>query len=110
MDMDKVLRRQQLLELIGVSSATQWRMEKAGQFPARFRLGAGLVGWHLTEVEAWLQNRERVLRQTQERKTIRRAADRAAGSVSQPLGRELPGSDDALNRRGTLGNGGQEER
>lgn len=89
MDMDKVLRRPELLELIGVSSATQWRMEKAGQFPARFRLGKGLVGWHLTEVEEWLQNRERVLRQTQERKTVRRAVDRVVicgGQTVTPVG------------------------
>ncbi len=60
MDMDKVVRRKQLLEMIGVSAATQYRMEKAGLFPARFRLGRGSVGWHLIEVEEWLRNRERV--------------------------------------------------
>jgi len=78
MDMDKVVRRKQLLELIGVSAVTQWRMEKAGLFPQRFRLGMGAVGWHLTEIEEWLRNRERVARQAVERKTLRRATDRAA--------------------------------
>lgn len=78
MDMDKVVRRKQLLELIGVSSATQWRLERAGLFPRRFRLGIGAVGWHLTEVEEWLRNRERVERQRIERKALRRASDRAA--------------------------------
>lgn len=58
--MDRVVRRMQLLELIGVSSTTQWRMERAGEFPARVKIGKGLVGWHLTEVEKWLENRERV--------------------------------------------------
>jgi prophage regulatory protein len=106
MDMDKVVRRPQLLELIGVSSATQWRMEKAGLFPARFRLGAGLVGWHLTEVEEWLKNRQRVLRQTLERKTIRRAADRAGGSAGEPQRRNLPASDGG---GGALGNAGEGE-
>jgi len=57
---DRVVRRKQLLEIIGVSGATQWRMEKAGLFPARVRLGKGSVGWHLAEVEKWLENRERV--------------------------------------------------
>jgi prophage regulatory protein len=109
MDMDKVVRRPQLLELIGVSSATQWRMEKAGLFPARFRLGAGLVGWHLTEVEEWLQNRQRVLRQTLERKTIRRAADRVGGFAGEPHGRDLPASDGVAFGGGALGNAGQED-
>lgn len=80
MDTDKVVRRKQLLELIGVSSVTQWRMEKAGLFPQRFRLGMGTVGWHLTKVEEWLRSRERVERQRVERKNLRRAADRAAHS------------------------------
>ena len=109
MDMDKVVRRPELLELIGVSAATQWRMEKAGLFPVRFRLGTGLVGWHLTEVEEWLQNRERVLRQTLERKTIRRAADRAGGNAGAPPDRDLAASQGVAFRRAALGSAGQEE-
>ena len=58
--MDKVLRRRQMLELIGLSNTTQWRLEKAGDFPARIKLGKGSVGWHLNEVEEWLKGRERV--------------------------------------------------
>ena len=55
-----VIRRKKLLELIGVSAATQWRMEKAGHFPARRRLGKNSVGWILSEVEEWINNRERI--------------------------------------------------
>lgn len=58
--MERVIRRKELLELIGVSSATQWRMEKAGLFPARRRLSKSSVGWLLSEVEAWQKSRERV--------------------------------------------------
>lgn len=58
--MDRIVRRKQLLDLIGVSCTTQWRMERAGQFPARVKIGKGLVGWHLVEVEKWLEGRERV--------------------------------------------------
>ena len=60
MDMDKLIRCRQVLELIGLSHSTQWRMEKAGKFPARVKLGTGLVGWHLTEVQEWVRDRERV--------------------------------------------------
>jgi prophage regulatory protein len=59
---DRVVRRKQLLEIIGLSCATQWRLERAGLFPARIRLGKGSVGWHLAEVEEWLKDRERVTR------------------------------------------------
>jgi predicted DNA-binding transcriptional regulator AlpA len=99
--MDEVVRRPQLLELIGVSSVTQWRLEKAGLFPARFRLGKGLVGWHRVEVEEWLQNRERVLRQITERKTVRRADDRALllGVQTHGPDGEPPASVDRVDRR-----------
>lgn len=60
MDSDKLIRRRQVLDLIGLSHTTQWRMEKAGKFPARVKLGAASVGWHLSEVEAWVRGRERV--------------------------------------------------
>lgn len=59
-NLDKVIRRKQLLELIGLSNTTQWRLEKAGQFPSRIKLGQGSVGWHLNEVEEWLKGRERI--------------------------------------------------
>ena len=58
--MDRILRRSQLLAMIGVSSSTQRRMELAGNFPARVKVGKVAVGWHLTEVEEWVKNRERV--------------------------------------------------
>jgi len=111
MDMDKVIRRKQLLELIGVSAVTQWRMEKAGLFPQRFRLGKGLVGWHLTEVEEWLKSRERVLRQTLERKTVRRAADRNALRGGEVLSteRDLSRPADGMDRSNALGGGAREE-
>jgi prophage regulatory protein len=55
-----VIRRKKLLELIGVSASTQWRMEKAGLFPARRRLNKNSVGWILSEVEEWINNREQI--------------------------------------------------
>ena len=91
--MDRVVRRKQLLELIGVSSATQWRLEKAGQFPARIKIGKASVGWHLTEVEEWLKGRERVLKRGIGCERLRRASDRAnddqhAGDGTLPLSME----------------------
>lgn len=60
MEMDRLIRRRQLLELIGLSYTTQWRMEKEGLFPARVKIGKGSVGWHLAEVEEWVKERERL--------------------------------------------------
>jgi len=99
-NMDKVVRRKQLLELIGLSCATQWRMEKAGLFPARIKLGEGSVGWHLTEVEAWLRDRERVSRHPMTGEMLRRASDRvAAGSNSNNgQGKKFSGTADVQGK------------
>lgn len=86
-NLDKVVRRKQLLELIGLRCATQWRMEKAGLFPERIELGKGSVGWHLTEVEEWLKDRERVLRHpVVARDRLRRATDRLGVDSNLSLG------------------------
>jgi prophage regulatory protein len=60
MENDKLIRRTQVLDLIGLSHTTQWRMERAGKFPARVKLGSWSVRWHLAEVEEWVRGRERV--------------------------------------------------
>ena len=100
MNTDRVIRRKQLLELIGVSSATQWRMEKAGQFPLRFKLGKGSVGWHLSEVEEWLRCRDRVERQVVERTQVRRAADRALLEGAQTVAADGYRAGGLKERRG----------
>ncbi|GFO67225.1 transcriptional regulator [Geomonas limicola] len=58
--MSKIVRRKEVLALIGLSYTTQWRLERAGDFPKRVRLGTGSVGWHLDEVEEWLKGRVRI--------------------------------------------------
>lgn len=71
MENDKLIRRKQMLALIGLSRTTQWRLEKAGRFPTRVRIGAGSVGWHLAEVEEWVRGRERVQLGTLQGKDMR---------------------------------------
>ncbi|UPU37880.1 AlpA family phage regulatory protein [Geomonas paludis] len=70
MEDDKLIRRKKMLDLIGLSRTTQWRMEKAGRFPARVKLSSGAVGWHLAEVEAWVRGRERVQLGTRQREEM----------------------------------------
>lgn len=35
-----------------------WRLEKAGKFPRRIKLGERRVGWDLDEVIAWIEARK----------------------------------------------------
>jgi prophage regulatory protein len=78
MEASKLIRRKELLGLIGVSCATQWRLEKAGLFPARVQLGKSSVAWHLSEVEEWIMGRQRV--------EGRRAGPWAQGKPGRPYG------------------------
>lgn len=55
--MSRFIRKEELCQLIGLSYSTINRSEKKGQFPCRRRLGMNSVGWPLSEVEAWIQQR-----------------------------------------------------
>ena len=54
----RILRWREVSPIIGCSRMTIARMEKAGTFPQRTRIGNGSVGWLEHEVEAWLTLRE----------------------------------------------------
>ena len=45
--------------LTRLSRQTIDRLERAGDFPKRIRLGRAAVGWDLVEVQEWLSSRPR---------------------------------------------------
>lgn len=53
----KVLRYPQLRELVGFSRMHLGRLEAAGRFPKRVRLGPNTVAWVEAEVQNWLERR-----------------------------------------------------
>ena len=56
-DQDRILRAQEVQQLVGLSRSTVWRLERKGQFPNRLPLGTGSVGWLKSDIESWMQNR-----------------------------------------------------
>ena len=56
------MRTAQLIEKIGLSRSTIWRLESQGEFPKRRQLGPGAVGWLEEEVEKWMLDRPHVER------------------------------------------------
>lgn len=52
-----LVRSSELTAIVPYSMNHIRRLEHAGDFPRRVRIGANRVGWVLTEVQAWLQNR-----------------------------------------------------
>ena len=52
-----MLKRAELVKLVGLGYTTIYRLEKAGKFPARKQLSVGRVGWLYSEVSAWIDSR-----------------------------------------------------
>jgi len=55
--MMKIIGKKELRELVLYSPQHVARLEKAGLFPKRVQLGPNRVGWLLSEVQDWLQER-----------------------------------------------------
>lgn len=53
----RIIRKPELLNTVGLSDPTIWRMEKDGKFPKRLRLGGNSCGWLESEVNGWLADR-----------------------------------------------------
>ena len=53
----RIIRAPELKKRVGLSLVTVWRMEKAGTFPKRLRLGGNSSGWLEHEVDAWIEER-----------------------------------------------------
>jgi prophage regulatory protein len=53
----KLVRGSELSTIVPYSMNHIRRLEEAGQFPKRIRIGANRVGWVRAEVEQWLNDR-----------------------------------------------------
>lgn len=51
----RILRFPQVKERVPYSRMHIDRLEKAGKFPKRIRLGDNAVGWFESEVDAWVE-------------------------------------------------------
>ena len=58
----RVLTIRQVTELTKYTAQHIYRLERAGKFPARIRLGAHRVAWRLADIERWFASRQVVAR------------------------------------------------
>jgi prophage regulatory protein len=56
-DRERIIRKPELLNMIGLSDPTVWRMEKDGKFPKRLRLSGNSCGWLESEINGWFAER-----------------------------------------------------
>lgn len=52
-----IMRLTEVMEVIGLSRASIYRLMEAGDFPRQFKIGMAAVGWLRCEVEEWVDER-----------------------------------------------------
>ena len=55
----RLLRRQQVEDLTGLSTSSLYRKMRSGDFPAPIDVGSGTVRWREDELAVWLESRPR---------------------------------------------------
>jgi prophage regulatory protein len=54
---ERILRTNETQDRVKLGRTSIWRLEKAGDFPRRRKIGNGIVGWLESEVDEWIRNR-----------------------------------------------------
>jgi len=58
MKLFRVLRTNELAEILGVSRQTIWRMED--ELPPKIKISGRVVGWDSRDIESWLNDRKQL--------------------------------------------------
>ena len=53
----RMVRISQLIDYVGLSRPTIYRLSKAGKFPKPVKIGARASAWDLNEIDAWIEAR-----------------------------------------------------
>jgi prophage regulatory protein len=53
----RIITQKELRSIVPYTPQHILRLEKAGRFPLRIRLGQNRVGWRLIDIEAWIASR-----------------------------------------------------
>jgi len=54
----RILSNREVVELLGLSAATVWRLRRRGDFPEPIALSPGRVGWREHDLVAWIDRRQ----------------------------------------------------
>lgn len=57
MNIERFLRRSEVIERVGLSDTTIYNLEINGNFPKRIALTPRCVAWRESEVQAWIESR-----------------------------------------------------
>lgn len=54
---ERIIREAERLRITSISRCQAYQLEKRGLFPKRLRLGNRSVGWRLSEIMNWINDR-----------------------------------------------------
>lgn len=54
---DKILRRESVRQMTGLSNTQIDRMEQEAKFPRRRQITERIIGWSYVEIQAWIQKK-----------------------------------------------------
>ena len=54
---EKILRLQEVLEVVGLGRSSIYKSIADGKFPKQVKLGPRSVGWMESEIQEWIQQR-----------------------------------------------------
>jgi len=54
----RMIRLPEVMALTGLSHVSIWRLERAGEFPKRRRIGGRMIAWRSDELDEWRESRE----------------------------------------------------
>ena len=54
---DRLLRRREVEEFIGLSRASIYRLMRSGRFPLPVRVSATAVRWKASDISIWIESR-----------------------------------------------------
>ena len=61
--MQQILRLPQVIALTGLCRSTIMNYAKLGKFPRPFKISERCNGWHIQDIETWLEDRRTAPRQ-----------------------------------------------
>lgn len=55
---NRIMRMREVCQVVGLSRATLYRLQKLGRFPHSIQLSYSAVGWKANTIALWLTERE----------------------------------------------------
>lgn len=79
----RILRTNEVSEMLGISRATLWRWARQGLLPPKRIIGPNSVGWFESEILGWLESRPKQLSNREETKKVPEPRSEEGGSLAR---------------------------